>query len=119
VVKINDLPVAPHFSLREFQCSCGCEQVKIHPLLIEKLERIRENTGVPVLVLSGYRCPRHNAEVGGVKGSYHLKGMAADVRLKGVGNEILLAEAERIGFGGIGKYPDFIHLDVRRGKARW
>ena len=40
---------------------------------------IRDELGVPVMVNSGYRCSEHNARVGGVKGSYHTKGLAADL----------------------------------------
>ena len=33
----------------------------------------------PIIVNSGYRCPRLNSMVGGVKRSYHLSGRAADI----------------------------------------
>lgn len=45
-----------------------------------KLDRAREFYGNPMTLTSGYRAPSHNASIGGVDGSAHTKGMAADVR---------------------------------------
>lgn len=49
-------------------------------LAVEVLQPIREAWGQPVVVTSGYRCPKLNAAVGGVNGSQHLLGQAADIR---------------------------------------
>lgn len=43
------------------------------------LDPARERLGKSITVNSGYRCPKHNAEVGGVANSQHMKGEAADV----------------------------------------
>ena len=40
---------------------------------------IRDALGAPVRINSACRCAKHNAQVGGVKGSYHTKGLAADL----------------------------------------
>lgn len=49
--------------------------------LIEKiLDPLREAYGKPIIVDSGYRCPRLNAAVGGAASSQHVKGEAADIR---------------------------------------
>ena len=45
------------------------------------LEPARQLVG-PILITSGYRNPRVNALVGGVKNSQHLLGQAADIRPK-------------------------------------
>jgi len=45
------------------------------------LEPARKVVG-PILINSGYRTPRVNALVGGVKNSQHLMGQAADIRPK-------------------------------------
>ena len=48
--------------------------------LIEKLlNPIREAWGGPIIVNSGYRCPKVNALVKGAKTSAHLTGYAADL----------------------------------------
>ena len=46
------------------------------------LEPAREAIGSPIIVNSGFRNPRVNALVGGVAGSQHLQGQAADIRPK-------------------------------------
>jgi uncharacterized protein YcbK (DUF882 family) len=45
------------------------------------LEPARQVVG-PIIINSGFRCPRVNALVGGVKNSQHLLGQAADIRPK-------------------------------------
>jgi len=116
--EMNDFPLTKNFNLREFQCTC-CGQVKLHPLLVQRLQLLRERVGKPLVVNSGYRCPRHNAALGGAPQSYHLRGMAADIRVAGVSIAQLATWAEDLGFGGIGIYPGFIHVDIRPGKGRW
>ena len=69
---------------REFVCKC-CGQLppalreNIVALVDNVLDPAREQFGGPVLVNSGYRCLKHNLEVGGVVNSQHMKGEAADI----------------------------------------
>lgn len=44
------------------------------------LQTIRNELHLPVVVNSAYRSPEVNAKVGGVSSSYHVKGLAADIR---------------------------------------
>lgn len=48
--------------------------------LIERLDEVRVGFGKPIIVTSGYRCPKVNAAVGGAANSYHTKGLAADLK---------------------------------------
>ncbi|HNR65332.1 MAG TPA: D-Ala-D-Ala carboxypeptidase family metallohydrolase [Atribacterota bacterium] len=83
---------------------------------------LRNKIGSPIVITSGYRCITYNEEVRGVKGSYHLFGMAADIYAPQISLKELLQSAEEIGFSGIGYYPEnnFLHLDIRpAGPARW
>jgi hypothetical protein len=75
---LNDFPVSPHFSLREFECRC-CGCVKLSGRLVRMLEELRAALGRPLVITSGYRCERHNAAVGGARRSLHLMGRAADM----------------------------------------
>lgn len=68
-----------HFKVNEFACKCGCGKNDIDQRVIDMAETIRLALGVPVNVNSGCRCEKHNARVGGVKGSYHIQGKAADL----------------------------------------
>ncbi len=117
---INHIKIAPNFLLSEFACPC-CHLVKLEPLLLEKLQRLRDLTEGPLIITSGYRCKRENRRVGGVPHSYHLLGKAADVYSKVVSLEKLLDFAAQIGFTGIGYYPDrhFLHLDIREKPYFW
>ena len=73
-----------YFKQQEFACRC-CGQLppslreNIEALVTEVLDPARRAFGGPVLVNSGYRCPKHNAEVGGVANSQHQRGEAADI----------------------------------------
>ena len=72
------------FSMNEFECHCGCRmpdgaKANIVALVEQVLDPAREGYGKPVCVNSGYRCARHNAAVGGVAGSQHMHGEAADI----------------------------------------
>jgi uncharacterized protein YcbK (DUF882 family) len=119
--KINDIDIAPHFKLSEFACPC-CKRVMLHPLLLKKLVEFRAIIKKPVYITSGYRCSEYNQKVGGVKMSYHLLGLAADIQVEGESALDLLEYAEIINFSGIGFYEkkNFLHLDVRPTKlARW
>ena len=94
----------------------------LHPNLLKKLEKLREYLKKPVFITSGYRCPAYNQKVGGVKTSYHLLGMAADIQVREIPLMSLWDAAEEIYFRGIGFYSEknFLHLDVRpTQKARW
>lgn len=44
------------------------------------LQPLRDFVKVPVIVTSGYRSAQLNTAVGGVSDSYHLVGLAADIR---------------------------------------
>lgn len=51
----------------------------IDKLVNNILDPLREEWGSPIIITSGYRVPRLNEAVGGVKNSDHLYGKAADI----------------------------------------
>ncbi len=116
---INKIKVSQDFFLYEFQCSC-CDCVKLHPKLLILLQKIRCYFQKPIIINSGYRCPKHNKEVGGSKTSYHLKGQAVDWYVKGIKPEKLLEIAEYCGATGLGLYMGhhFCHIDIGK-KRSW
>ena len=119
--QINDINIAPHFNLSEFSCPC-CKRVMLHPKLLGKLMELRKILEKPVYITSGYRCPSYNQKVGGVVNSYHLIGLAADIKVQDINLIELLEICEDIDFAGIGFYEkkNFLHLDVRPTKhSRW
>lgn len=107
-----------HFKFEEFRCRCcgglpPLARANIEALVDNVLDPARQEFGRPVLVNSGYRCPKHNAEVGGVANSQHMKGEAADVRPREVGKII-----EELGkYDQLIYYPTFVHVSWKRAGA--
>ncbi len=48
------------------------------------LQPLRDSVGMPLVVSSGYRCPRLNRAIGGSVTSQHMEGRAADVVCFGI-----------------------------------
>ena len=118
---INNLKVAKYFKLSEFACPC-CNLVMLHPKLLVKLIELRKILGRPVYITSGYRCTKYNHQIGGILNSYHIIGLAADIKITDINLIELLEICENIDFNGIGFYEkkSFLHLDVRPTKRiRW
>lgn len=118
------MKLSAHFDSSEFACKCGCgglhNGADINPRLVQVLERMRAIIGKPLELSCGYRCPDHNAEVGGVSNSQHVLGNAADVlRPDGVAQRDLFRAAVNAGADGIGWYDWGVHVDVRGYEARW
>jgi uncharacterized membrane protein (UPF0127 family) len=111
-----------HFEAGEFACRC-CGKAIVEPALLEALEKFRALCGDrPIVITSGYRCPKHNRAVGGAEKSRHMSGTAADIEVRGMDRDQMYRMADESGlFGGVGKYPGVtaIHVDVRPGHARW
>ena len=108
--------VGPHFHAEEFRCP-HCEAAIVSPELVHVLERIRSHLGRPLKIVSGYRCPIHNAEVGGAANSQHMYGRAADIPL----GLVTISLASHCGAVGIGHQDGTVrHVDVREGpRAIW
>jgi len=109
----------PDFKPEEFDCK-GTGRIALDPVTLDKLQQLRTIIGKPFYIVSGYRSPEHNRAVGGAPRSKHMEGIAFDIdTTRGINQERLKAEAERLGFNGIGTYGNFIHIDTRQQKARW
>ena len=72
----------------------------------------------PYMLLSGYRSPATNAMLreksrGVARNSLHMKGMAADLRLKSRSVSQMARAAEACSAGGVGQYhrSNFVHMD--------
>ncbi|WP_299179054.1 DUF882 domain-containing protein [uncultured Neptuniibacter sp.] len=79
----------------------------------------------PIHVISAYRSPATNAMLSQksnkvAKKSYHMKGMAIDIRIPGVPLRELHKASLAMKSGGVGLYTrsNFVHLDVGRVR-RW
>lgn len=81
-------------------------------LVEEVLEPARERLGKPIVVNSGFRCPVHNAAVGGVTNSQHMKGEAVDITCED--NKRLAEIIEQLG-----KYDQLIRYKRPGGSIRF
>jgi uncharacterized protein YcbK (DUF882 family) len=105
-----------YFKPEEFACKC-CREHPMNADFLAMLEKAREIAGVPFVITSGYRCPKHNAAIGSSTQN-HTSGKAADIEavngpvrgkiLKG----LYLAGFRRI---GISFKDNFIHADNMNG----
>jgi uncharacterized protein YcbK (DUF882 family) len=124
--KDGGVRLSPNFSVQEFACRDGSDEILIAPELVRLLQAIRDYLGVPITINSGFRTVAYNRRVGGARNSYHTRGMAADFwaahntprqiyeainsgRVPGV-------RPDRI---GLGLYETFVHIDCRGHRARW
>lgn len=83
--------LSPHFTLNELIKSSTASRRGIDnsptqealenltKLAQDVLEKIRTEYGKPLIVSSGYRCPKLNTRIGGAKNSDHVYGAAADI----------------------------------------
>ncbi len=127
----NSLKLSTNFALPEFRTKGSIavnrrnQGILVTRDQVRALQRLRRMIGQPLVLLSTYRDPTHNARVGGVSNSQHLFGRAADIDRPRTGREITEAEARRAGFGGVGMWQrrqpgrHVIHVDTRPNAARW
>lgn len=120
--------LSPHFHVREFDCKDGrrVPKIAVPALLVlckRYLEPMRAEFG-PCLVMSGYRPADYNRRIGGASESQHIyeltpSSVAADlIFARGRASE-WYAFADELDAGGVGRYPSFVHVDNRPGRARW
>jgi uncharacterized protein YcbK (DUF882 family) len=94
----------------------------MNPLLVYRLDAIRELVKRPFTINSGYRTQEHNKTVGGAPKSAHVEGLAVDIstrRWSDAEKRDLVLYARQLGFNGVGIAPTFIHLDCKPRLASW
>lgn len=112
--------IGQHFKVREFACKDGSQIVFIDSYLVSILDILRNQVGKPIIINSGYRTPERNKLVGGAKYSYHMRGMAADIRIDGMGAKEIANKLNAIipNECGIIVYKTWVHIDTRTKKYR-
>ena len=118
--------VADYITLGEYQCTC-CD--KLPPsldlddiatpylILFNSFKWIREAWGKPIRITSGYRCPMHNAMVGGTVLSAHMFGLALDCDCEDADevfelDKLIEETAPDLRRGRYTESGTFIHLDT-------
>lgn len=112
--------VGKHFKVKEFACKDGSQVVFIDSYLVSLLDILRNQVGKPVIITSGYRTPTRNKAVGGARYSYHMRGMAADIRINGMTAKEIANKLNKIipNECGIIVYENWVHIDTRTQKYR-
>tara|TARA_B100000989_G_scaffold296048_1_gene278413 strand:- start:162 stop:725 length:564 start_codon:yes stop_codon:yes gene_type:complete len=94
--------------------------VNLFELLANLLDKV-DASDKEIQIISAYRSPKTNAKLaansnGVAKKSYHMRGMAMDIRVPGVDLGHLHKAALDLKAGGVGKYAssNFIHVDTGR-----
>lgn len=78
------------------------------------LQLVRDLLNKPIKIVSGYRTKEWNKYVGGAKESYHMQGMAVDIKISGISTCRLAAYIARYtNFNGFGIYTTWLHCDLR------
>lgn len=117
----QDFPMAewrwPNFSPQELASKREGE-LMIDEAALDKLQKLRNTLGKPLLITSAYRSEAHNKAVGGAPRSQHRLAKAFDVRMDNQDPQHFESIARAIGFTGFGHYPKsgFMHIDT--GPAR-
>ena len=117
--KRNAVQLTQHFSVSEGEChgeNCCGGAVIIQPVLWRALQALRYRLGKPLSPTCVYRCPAHNLAVGGVIGSDHTLGMAADLPCPDeMDPQDFARHCLRSGFVRCGYYPTrrFVHASIK------
>jgi zinc D-Ala-D-Ala carboxypeptidase len=99
-----------YFSDDEFKCKC-CNVAHMDVLFLSQLNLAREFAAIPFVITSGYRCPKHNKEVGSTSHN-HQDGKAVDIQCTDSQSRLkIVMGLIRAGFRRIGISKSFIHAD--------
>lgn len=116
-----------HFTLSELKKSVTADKLGINNniplsiipnlelLITQVLNPIAEFMNKPIFVNSGYRCPLLNKAVGGVPGSQHVLGHAADITTRSRENDLIMEQyiEDNIVFDQMIVYKNFIHISYK------
>lgn len=130
LVKDGEKFLSPHFKVKEFKSyndstkQLTTDIIKNDNVLIEKLERLYDYLKCSkIIITSGYRSEDFETLLGGnSRTSQHCKGKAGDIICYKNNStpftvDEMLKGAEKVGFTGIGKMRNTIHVDVRPAKS--
>ena len=129
VIPPTEDKASEHFAWIEYACDCIRPQYNfgwcdgypdtaygdksMSPELLQKIEQLRVNIGVPITITSGIRCPSCNSYWGGATDSLHMDGEAADLVCGALSVDELADAALNVGLGVIRYYSSrFVHCQV-------
>ena len=107
-------PKLKYFKLSEFDCQQTGENLMVPEFLL-MLDALRHECGFSFTITSGYRSPNHSIEAAKAKPGTHAQGIAADIGTTDAHQRfVIVSNAVKLGFQGIGVARSFIHVDSRK-----
>lgn len=112
-------PKLKYFKLSEFDCQQTGEN-DMQPDFLLMLDALRHECGFSFTITSGYRSPtKHPIETAKAKPGTHGRGLAADIATTDAHERfVIVSNAIKLGFQGIGVARSFIHVDSRKTAPR-
>lgn len=90
-VKVGEFFTLGEFCISNTAARKGIDNTPPNPIIenikalcTNILDPLRRKAAKPIVISSGYRCPRLNVAVGGASTSQHVKGQAADLIIPGM-----------------------------------
>lgn len=107
--------IEPNFAESELHSTySACARFHISKDLTSRLQSLRDQVGA-ITLSNGYRCPEHNAAVGGSSTSYHLSGQGADITYcGGLSYSTCATYARNVGLDALNE-GDHLHVSVPAG----
>ncbi|MGV1835234.1 D-Ala-D-Ala carboxypeptidase family metallohydrolase [Rhizobium rhizogenes] len=87
--------------------------------LLSAVSDVGRELGISPEIISGYRSPKHNAAVGGAKGSEHTEGNAVDVNIGGLSDADKTRLVQGLIAKGVKRFitysnePNMLHVDLK------
>lgn len=118
--KADSYRITENFTVGEMKCKCGRCELMPSLEFVQKLQTLRNKYGFPMVIRSAARCPDHNTYVGGAPNSMHKQARAVDVEvLDDRERRRFVRLAMQHGWGGIGVYDTYVHIDDRDDEIMW
>jgi len=108
-----DMEVAPNFVLSELMQEWKGRYGVFQRHVVSYLQDIRDASGGPLTINSGYRNVTYNAGVGGATYSRHMYGDSADMASSVASLDEVAEICEDLAAGYIGMYDTHVHCDWR------
>ena len=90
-------------------------------LIFYCLQPIRDYLGKPMIISSGFRCPKLNKLAGGVSNSQHLEGKAVDFTVRNETVEGIISKIRKFNIEFdqlINEYNKWVHISYNKGNNR-
>lgn len=103
-----------YFSAAEFgKCTPSCELSQMDDDFLRTLDRVRELSGIPLVLNCAYRSKEWDMAKGRKGNSAHTRGKAADIRCNASGTRWkIIRAALDAGVRRIGVGNGFVHIDT-------